>query len=505
MKTVVRSALALALCTACGPAQPSASLRWGALTEQGPRVRGDSLGTIEAGGVRGTGYDIDGDGLADAIDIDGDGISDGEDINADGTITVWSRLGSGWLPSANASGPSATAPDDFNELDPSYPLLNRGADGDVHPPQEFQLIGNAPGVPLRALDQGAHRDSSSFAAAAATTILRASRARMAAPSIDPDTLWASPIDVSRSADPAVLYGPRSTPQDPFGSSWQPRFAQPRCDEPRRTTAALDGLVTTGAATLAQRPIPVSPDAQCPTTAIDEQDRSAYRIGSWQRLLGHGAALRAQVREAVAAGLPVIVGMAIPRGLRSFRETVAGTDVRAALRSTADQCIPSACDAHAMVITGYSEARHAYRLLNSWGADWGDQGSVWWDYDALEASPQLEVLQVIPMPTASGPTTVQIGSAAANYVVRDVDGFAATEGPLSRLSIRVRFDRPVFVHRLQATSGVSFSIASTAGFYMTYGDLEFFIVRDTRPRTVSLDVSIQHDSTIISERFSLVVR
>lgn len=36
--------------------------------------------------------------------------------------------------------------------------------------------------------------------------------------------------------------------------------------------------------------------------------------------------------------------------------------------------------HAMVITGYDDAKNAFRLRNSWGEEWGDEGSVWVDYD-----------------------------------------------------------------------------------------------------------------------------
>jgi len=36
--------------------------------------------------------------------------------------------------------------------------------------------------------------------------------------------------------------------------------------------------------------------------------------------------------------------------------------------------------HAMVLTGYDDNRNAFRVRNSWGPAWGDQGSIWVDYD-----------------------------------------------------------------------------------------------------------------------------
>ncbi len=36
--------------------------------------------------------------------------------------------------------------------------------------------------------------------------------------------------------------------------------------------------------------------------------------------------------------------------------------------------------HAMALVGYNDSLHAFRVRNSWGTAWGDQGSAWVDYD-----------------------------------------------------------------------------------------------------------------------------
>jgi len=36
--------------------------------------------------------------------------------------------------------------------------------------------------------------------------------------------------------------------------------------------------------------------------------------------------------------------------------------------------------HAMVMSGYDDSKQAFRLRNSWGAQWGDEGSVWVGYE-----------------------------------------------------------------------------------------------------------------------------
>ncbi|MDR2084391.1 MAG: hypothetical protein LBP67_05295 [Bacteroidales bacterium] len=36
--------------------------------------------------------------------------------------------------------------------------------------------------------------------------------------------------------------------------------------------------------------------------------------------------------------------------------------------------------HAMVLSGYDDSKNAFRVRNSWGSSWGDNGSIWIDYD-----------------------------------------------------------------------------------------------------------------------------
>ena len=36
--------------------------------------------------------------------------------------------------------------------------------------------------------------------------------------------------------------------------------------------------------------------------------------------------------------------------------------------------------HAMVLVGYDDSKSAFRVRNSWGRTWGDNGSIWVDYD-----------------------------------------------------------------------------------------------------------------------------
>lgn len=41
--------------------------------------------------------------------------------------------------------------------------------------------------------------------------------------------------------------------------------------------------------------------------------------------------------------------------------------------------------HAVAICGYDDAKNAFKIINSWGTSWGDQGYLWIDYDFLANS------------------------------------------------------------------------------------------------------------------------
>ncbi|HOI88559.1 MAG TPA: C1 family peptidase, partial [Lentimicrobium sp.] len=36
--------------------------------------------------------------------------------------------------------------------------------------------------------------------------------------------------------------------------------------------------------------------------------------------------------------------------------------------------------HAMVMSGYDDSRNAFKLMNTWGSTWGNEGTIWVDYD-----------------------------------------------------------------------------------------------------------------------------
>lgn len=44
--------------------------------------------------------------------------------------------------------------------------------------------------------------------------------------------------------------------------------------------------------------------------------------------------------------------------------------------------------HAMLVVGYDDKRNAFKVVNSWGKEWGNQGFVWIDYKAFKEAGDL---------------------------------------------------------------------------------------------------------------------
>ncbi len=84
-----------------------------------------------------------------------------------------------------------------------------------------------------------------------------------------------------------------------------------------------------------------------------------------------------VREALAAGLPVCFGMAVPPFLMKVTARETGE-----MRPPKDGVWEEAAGGHAMLLVGYDDDRHAWLVRNSWGTAYADSGHVWIDYDVM---------------------------------------------------------------------------------------------------------------------------
>jgi C1A family cysteine protease len=101
----------------------------------------------------------------------------------------------------------------------------------------------------------------------------------------------------------------------------------------------------------------------------------FKMNDFKFLSGEN--LVAEVKTLLTQGSPIVVAMGLDPefgkkdelGLSAYRPHQVNKD--------------KIYGAHAMLVVGYSDQYKAFKLVNSWGEDWGDEGFVWVDYEAFE--------------------------------------------------------------------------------------------------------------------------
>lgn len=109
----------------------------------------------------------------------------------------------------------------------------------------------------------------------------------------------------------------------------------------------------------------------PTGTLRESAKR-FRIANWRQI---NTADIKEVKTFLAGGLPVIVGAQVSEEFiqDGFRK---GADYE-----WKEKGKPSG--GHAMLVVGYDNTKEAFRVINSWGKNWGDGGYVWVDYKLFQ--------------------------------------------------------------------------------------------------------------------------
>ena len=115
---------------------------------------------------------------------------------------------------------------------------------------------------------------------------------------------------------------------------------------------------------------------CQKTPDEDQLKraTACRMRDFVRLFAPDASWREKtfkVKQSLAAGNPVVIGMEITEGFLTLSEGQSYWDTNE---------LPTPVGGHAMVVVGYNEAKKAFHILNSWGNTWGKKGFCWVKYE-----------------------------------------------------------------------------------------------------------------------------
>ena len=172
-----------------------------------------------------------------------------------------------------------------------------------------------------------------------------------------------------------------------------------CDSGISILNALRLLRSGGAASLAEYPYS---DSTCaPPSKTIRVRASDFRISHWNRV---DHTRLDQVKAALARGNPVVIGMLMTVGLDQLR--------RGEIYYGQGSPEPGG---HAMSIVGYDERRQAFKVINSWGTQWADDGFGWIDYQVFRRFAREAFVMAIaapqspPSPPAPPPVAVVIPS------------------------------------------------------------------------------------------------
>jgi hypothetical protein len=141
---------------------------------------------------------------------------------------------------------------------------------------------------------------------------------------------------------------------------------PNCQRDTSIVRTLEVLRTIGTLSLEDYAFDAYACTREPTPA-ELRNAARWRIKGWSKLDANDVNA---VKGQLARGRPVIFGMDVGPRFNGFR----GADV-----INTPESGPS-LEGHAMVLVGYDDGRHAFRLQNSAGRDWGDAGYAWIGYD-----------------------------------------------------------------------------------------------------------------------------
>lgn len=176
--------------------------------------------------------------------------------------------------------------------------------------------------------------------------------------------------------------------------------------------ALNLIKNKGAATLNKMPYTDRDCTQQPNNSAF-QEAANFKIGSWATL-----STVDEIKAELANSRPVIIGMRTDRSMSQLRGTNSVYN---------PSSVPSG-GGHAVTIVGYDNNRYggAFKVINSWGTQFGDGGYFWLPYDSLRRGIIREAYSVLdaenttnpepvdPRPTPPSLPNLQITSWNADY-------------------------------------------------------------------------------------------
>ena len=126
----------------------------------------------------------------------------------------------------------------------------------------------------------------------------------------------------------------------------------------------------GAASLATMPYDKRDDKTQPTMRARYEASRLKSEGGAALFIGNRADSPKIIKQKLASGIPVIVGVFVYQNFFWAGKEPIGVPESKTL----------SYGYHAITIVGYDEVTRLFRCVNSWGTNWGDEGYAWLTYD-----------------------------------------------------------------------------------------------------------------------------
>ncbi len=131
------------------------------------------------------------------------------------------------------------------------------------------------------------------------------------------------------------------------------------------------LLSSGITSLSDMPYDVN-DCETQPTSQQNQNAQINKISTFHYL--DGDILFDQARAFLLNDQPIVIGISIDRNYFGAID---------ASRNAIYRKFKKVDGAHAMLVVGYNDSKQAFKVVNSWGKEWGNNGFVWIDYKAFQ--------------------------------------------------------------------------------------------------------------------------
>lgn len=134
--------------------------------------------------------------------------------------------------------------------------------------------------------------------------------------------------------------------------------------------AFNLLKDQGICTLEQMPFD-GQDCETQPNSTQTQQALSNKISSFERLPNDG--IVNNIKYYITQNTPIVIGVKVDNAF-SNRHNINYEFIYEGLAN------PSTFSNHAMLVVGYDDGRNAFKVINSWGTNWGNNGYCWINYD-----------------------------------------------------------------------------------------------------------------------------